>query len=272
VESDDYTGSFGLQWTLHKKTQLDSHTGLSISRERLFRTTGWPERMDGQVILEAGSGAGRFTEILLETGAEIFSFDYSLAVEANWSNNGHNANLNLFQGDIYNIPLKMGIFDKVLCLGVLQHTPDPEKAFRNLCRYLRPGGEIAVDCYPKRLSSMLHWKYVLRPLTKHMKKETLYSIIKSTVPRLLLVTGFIRNTLGKTGLRILPIADYSHLNLASDLRVEWSILDTFDMYSPQFDHPQSFHALQSWTRESNLTDIRIEQGFNGWIVRGKRLS
>ena len=82
--------------------------------------------------MEAGSGAGRFTEVLLQTGAEVFSFDYSNAVEANLSNNGEKLNLHLFQGDILNIPFPEEYFDKVICLGVLQHTPDPEKAFISL--------------------------------------------------------------------------------------------------------------------------------------------
>lgn len=31
VGADNYAASFGLQWNLHRKTQLDSHTGLPIS-------------------------------------------------------------------------------------------------------------------------------------------------------------------------------------------------------------------------------------------------
>ena len=77
VLSQNYATSFGFQWNAHRKTQLDSFTGLTISRDRLFKTTGWLENLEGQLVLEAGSGAGRFTEILLRTGARIFSFDYS---------------------------------------------------------------------------------------------------------------------------------------------------------------------------------------------------
>src|SRR5206468_4390503 len=130
-----------------------SATGRPISRQRLFLATRWPERLDGQKILEAGSGAGRFTEVLLTTGAFVYSFDFSSAVEANSSSNGRFDRLCLFQGDIFRIPLKREAFDKVLCFGVLQHTPDPEGAFKSLARHVNRGGEIVIDVYAKRLTA-----------------------------------------------------------------------------------------------------------------------
>ena len=83
VTGGNYADSFGMQWNLHRRTQLDSFTGVPTSRNRLFMATAWPERLTGEVILEAGSGAGRFTEVLITTGAQVYSFDYSAAVEAN---------------------------------------------------------------------------------------------------------------------------------------------------------------------------------------------
>ena len=87
VPATNYSGSFGLQWTRHRRTQLDSYVGKPFSEERLFTVTGWPRRMDGAKVLEAGSGAGRFTEILCRTGTKVYSFDYSSAVDANALNN-----------------------------------------------------------------------------------------------------------------------------------------------------------------------------------------
>lgn len=277
VPLENYADTFGLQWTTHPRTQLDSYTKLPISRNRLFQTTGWQslsplsrQEMDGQIILEAGSGAGRFTEILLETGAEVFSFDYSKAVDANWKNNGDSPKLHIFQGNVYNIPLRNFSFDKVLCLGVLQHTPDPEKAFRNLYQYLRGGGEIVIDVYSKRLSSLLHWKYLLRPLTKRMNKKRLYNIIKTIVPLILPFAIYLRRTAGKFGARLLPIAEYSNLELPYELNKQWSILDTFDMYAPVYDHPQALSCVKRWFKNAGIEEIFIGYGPNGIVARGKK--
>ena len=269
VSGNGYTDSFGFQWNLHGQTQLDSYTGLPISRKRLFGVTGWPENMAGQVILEAGSGAGRFTEVLLSTGAEIFSFDSSSAVESNWRNNGRSGHLHLFQADIYNLPLRRAAFDKVLCLGVLQHTPDPEKAFNTLTEMIRPGGEFVVDVYWKGITSLLHWKYLLRPIAQRMNKRALYRIVAGTVPLLLPAAKSLRRFAGRPGARLVPIVEYSTLGLPAKLNLEWAILDTFDMYSPAHDHPQTLRTVQRWYEEAGFAEVVVRRGSNGVVGRGR---
>jgi SAM-dependent methyltransferase len=270
VPSDNYAGSFGYQWNLHGNTQLDSVTGFPISRNRLFDATGWPENMRGETILEAGSGAGRFTEVLLGTGAEVFSFDYSSAVEANGRNNGGNGRLHLFQGDIRNIPLRRAAFDRVLCLGVIQHTPDPESSFRSLTRFVRPGGRLVVDVYAKKLLSLMHWKYLLRPITTRMNKERLYKIVNASVPLLLPVSTCLKRLAGRAGARLVPIAEHSQLGLPVELRKQWSILDTFDMYSPAHDHPQTLATMRRWFEEAAFVDVSVRYGPNGIVGKGRR--
>ena len=72
------------------------------------------------------------------------------------------------------MPFPDGSFDKVFCLGVLQHTPDFEASVRALVVKARPGGEIVVDFYPIRgWWTKLNAKYLLRPLTKRMSHDRL---------------------------------------------------------------------------------------------------
>jgi SAM-dependent methyltransferase len=270
VAPENYAASFGLQWNLHVNTQLDSHSGRPISRERLFAVTDWREDLGGELVLEAGSGAGRFTEILLSTGAELYSFDFSSAVEANFRNNGQHPNLHLFQGDIYDIPLREAAFDKVLCLGVLQHTPDPEKAFRNLTRYVKPGGELVVDVYARDWKALLQWKYLLRPVTRRIAPEVLYSALQKVVPRMIPLARGLKRRFGRVGGRFVPIVEYSHLGLEARLNEEWAVLDTFDMYSPAHDHPKSCRTVARWFRDCGFIDAVVGRGPNGVIGRGRK--
>jgi SAM-dependent methyltransferase len=272
VSSDQYAGTFGMQWNIHRQAQLDSHTGLPLTRHRCELATRWPDNLAGETILEAGSGAGRFTEILATTGAEILSFDLSSAVDANFANNGHNANVQIFQGDLFDIPAREQSVDKVLCLGVIQHTPDPEAAFRSLARYVRPGGQIVIDSYASRLRSMLSWKYLLRPITTRMDKERLYWVIAKLAPPMGPMSIFLRRTFGKAGLRLLPIVQYDDLGLPPELNREWAIMDTFDMLSPVHDHPQSVQTVKRWFQQAGLIDIAVEYGMNGILARGHRPS
>src|SRR5437588_11801754 len=60
VASDEYASGFGLQWKAFRRTQLDSQTGTTISRDRLVRCLGGPlDVLRGQSVLEVGCGAGR---------------------------------------------------------------------------------------------------------------------------------------------------------------------------------------------------------------------
>ena len=271
VPAANYASSFGFQWQKHARTQIDSFSGTTVSRDRFFRATNWPERLDGQTILEAGCGAGRFTEIALSTGAEVFSFDYSAAVDVNLNNNGLSPNLYLAQADIYRVPFREQSFDKVFCFGVLQHCPDVKGAFLSLCKYLRKGGEIVVDVYYRspRLY-LLNPKYWLRPVTKRLPPELLYRLVEAVVPVLLPVRVWMTRLPypGRFFARFIPVANYhGKYPLSSAQLLEWSILDTFDMLSPRYDQPQRLEDVREWFDEAGLINVRVGFGPNG--INGK---
>jgi SAM-dependent methyltransferase len=268
VPPENYAASFGYQWNIHAHTQLDSFTGLPISADRLFLASGWPRQMSAETVLEAGSGAGRFTEVLLATGARVVSVDYSAAVEANAANNGDAGRLLLCQGDIFSLPVRGRSFDRVMCLGVLQHTPDPLRAFQSLARTVRSGGSLVVDAYENRLLSLVHWRYALRPLTRRMRRETLYKWTERLVPPLVAPAAVLRRWFGRGGARLLPISEFSYLGLPPDINRQWAILDTFDMLSPRFDYPQSLASVRGWFEACNFRDIAVFRGPNGVIGRG----
>jgi len=270
VSSDNYAQSFGLQWNTHEKTQLDSYTGRPISEKRLFDVTGWPRDMSGQVVLEAGSGAGRFTECLLRAGATVYSFDYSSAVEANARNNGSSERLFLFQADMRSVPLQRAAFDKVMCLGVLQHAAAPNECFRCLAEMVRPGGELVVDVYGKSAAALLQWKYILRPITTRMDQRKLYEFVSNVVPLLLPAAKKLRRVAGQAGARLIPIVEYSHLGLTPEVNEQWAILDTFDMYAPAHDHPQTQRTLKRWFKEAGFIEVSVRPGPNGLVGKGRR--
>lgn len=270
VPESNYAASFGYQWNIHDKTQLDSYCNVTVSRDRVNLVTKWPEDMAGETVLEAGSGAGRFTEILVKTGATILSFDYSTAVDANKRNNGHNDNLVLFQGDIFNIPVKDQSIDRVFCLGVIQHTPDPKAAFLSLASKVKPSGSLVIDVYADDLKARIQWKYFLRPVTKRLDNKKLYAFISSVTPKLVPITRALRSAFGRAGARLSPITEYSYLGLRPEINEQWAILDTFDMYSPAHDHPKSEREVKAWFGEIGFQNVEVLRGPNGVIGRGTR--
>ena len=84
----DYCSNFGLQWNKFSKTQYDSYTGYPLTKKRLMKASEWKlENLKDKLVLEVGSGAGRFTEILLKTGAYVVSNEMSDAIYSNIKNN-----------------------------------------------------------------------------------------------------------------------------------------------------------------------------------------
>lgn len=273
--AENYAESFGFQWQKYDTVQLDSQSQWgSVSEKRLFGESGWPRDMTGQRILEAGSGMGRFTEHLAGTGAQIRTFDYSAAVDANRKNNGRFANVSFAQADIYNPPYEHGSFDRVVCIGVLQHCPSPRKAFLSLCRFLKPGGFIFVDSYRLYWACFILGKYWLRPVTRNFSPQTLHKFVRFHVGWVYPFTGVLQKIIGRRGRSIswlLGMADYRGVHGGDDgTQRELSMLDTFDMLAPKYDRPATKGMIRRWFEEAGLVDVRIMPGSNGWAASGRR--
>jgi SAM-dependent methyltransferase len=273
VPVDSYQTSFGFQWNEFRKTQLDSHTGLPLSRDRFCFSTGWAlDGLAGRHVLDVGCGAGRFAEVALLAGAQLVALDYSSAVEACRQNLGAHPCLNVVQGDVYRLPFRKGIFDDVYCLGVLQHTPDVKGAFMSLPAYLQPGGRLAADFYPRLALNFLWPKYWIRPFTKRLSQESLFSLVKVMV-RFLLPLSLWVGRLPMVGRKLryaIPVANHEpDFPLSPDQVREWAVLNTYDMLAPAHDHPQAAPTVEGWLREAALEDIEVFRKGH-LIARGTR--
>lgn len=270
----NYSTSFGYEWNKHYRTQYDSYSGLPISEDRFFKETRWQRDLKGQSVLEAGSGSGRFTVQAASTGATVLSFDYSEAVEANFRNNGHLDNVLIVQASILKMPFRRASFDKVFCIGVLQHTPNPEEAFSSLAAMLKSGGNIVIDIYARRAwwrraCTTRHW---VRPFSKRIPSQTLYKFCERWVNLWWGATGLLPDWGTNRFSYLLCVADYRGVyGLTDDIQKEWAILDTFDMLSPTYDFPMTIPEVRAWLNSSGLQNIEVNYGYNGIEGRGSRV-
>jgi SAM-dependent methyltransferase len=273
--SDNYASNFGLQWNQFRRTQLDSHSGLPISRDRLLRQTGWaPQDFAGKTVLDVGCGTGRFAEVALSCGATVVAVDYSSAVDACWANLHAHPRLHVVQADIYSLPFRHGSFDLVYCLGVLQHTPDVRRSFAALPPLLAEGGLLVVDSYLWSLRSLCHPRFLFRGLTKRMRPDRLFSLIRSLTPSLLALSRLVGRIplAGRHLKRLIPVANYEGVYpLTGQQLIEWATLDTYDWFSPRYDQPQRPSVLQKWFEEAGLDkiDVFLADHLTG---RGRRAS
>ena len=270
VSNEHDLANFGFQWNLFRKTQLDSHSGLPISKNRFLEHSGWkPEELEGKLVLDVGCGAGRFTEIALSYGARVVAVDYSKSVEACWENMSSHPNLEVVQADIYHLPFAPETFDFVYCFGVLQHTPNPKEAFKILPAQLKPMGKLAVDIYPKLFRNLLWPKYWVRLITKQLSPERLFPIVQYLVNFLLPISLLLGRIplIGRKLKYIIPVVNYEGVYPLSQHQLrEWSILDTFDMLSPKHDHPQTLKYLNRWFKDAGMKEIEV---FRSGVLVGR---
>lgn len=261
VPSSTYADSFGMQWNLFRRTQLDSHTGHPISAARFWEATGWtPSELADRLVLDVGCGAGRFAEIALNAGASVIALDYSAAVDACYANLKHHPRLHVVQGDVYDLPFSPATFSFVYSLGVMQHTPDVHRAVAALPPLLDADGKLCVDFYGKTWKSPLLPKYWLRPITKRVPKPILLRLLQIAVPAMLPLSNALGGIpgVGKQLRRIVPVANYrGELPLNEEQQREWTLLDTYDWFSPDYDNPQTAMTVREWLEQAGLQEIEV---------------
>lgn len=283
VTSDGYAGAFGRQWNRFRRTQLDSYTRLPLSEERALRCLGLDasrEHRDGllraQNVLEVGCGAGRFTEVLLKHGANVTSIDLSAAVEANARNFRVDERHRVAQADVRALPFPPRRFDGVFCLGVVQHTPQPEQTVAALYDQVRPGGWLAFDHYARSLSTVT-WLgvHATRQVFKRLPPERQLPAVERLV-RWLLPVHVTVAARGRASARVLsrlsPVLSYYHVHpeLDQEQQREWAVLDTHDALTDVYKHHRSRGEIERLLKRLGLVDVVVRRAGNGIEAFGRR--
>lgn len=274
---DDYSSNFGLQWNEFPKTQFDSHTGFPLTKERLLNSSGWSfNELKDKLIIELGSGAGRFTEILLSSQCYVVSIEMSSAIHANALNNKSNKIIYI-KTSLNNLSFLNELFDYVLCYGVAQHTPNILKTYKDCFSLAKKGGKISIDHYEKL--SYLTLKNLWRPLTKRINSEVLFKIIKFYIPIIFSIDTFIKTKLPnplRTLLRFLlplPCVNYTNKKNIPQERsklIEWAIMDTFDVLGAKYDTPLTSDELADIAKKIRLNNFEVKKGDPVIILNGTK--
>jgi len=261
-----YTDSFGVQWRKYRYTQIDRYNGTTFSHGHLNAMTfDEPQVFNGQTVLEIGSGAGRYTDHLVDRAAQVISVDPS-AIGINVALGA--PNLIPVRGDLFDLPVRREMIDVVFCRGVVQHTGNTRRAIKRLFDYVKPGGTVLFDVYSLKWFTPFYAKYWIRPLTRRISTQSFIPFAEKWVPRLLRIKRryvmplLPNNKLGaKIAAQIVPIADFtSNTVLTPELRIEWSVLDTVDMYTPRYDRPMSWNGVMKTLRCVGAREIRGDYG------------
>jgi SAM-dependent methyltransferase len=258
VDSDNYVRSFSFEWNTHKTTQLDTFRRDGSSEDIFCKKTGFKaEDLRGKLVLDAGIGAGRFTDVMAGWGANVIGIDLSYAVEAAQENFRRLENVLVAQADISDLPFKPETFDAIVSIGVLHHTPDTKRYFEALVPYVRRRGTIAIWVYPAEGDFITRKQWI--PFTSRIPDRMFYEWCRWFVPY---AQRRLDSLLIQSIYRIFPFSNQS-------LGLENDILDTFDGYSPRFHGIHTPEEVQAWFREAGLIDIHNPGPWNT-SMRGVR--
>jgi len=254
VDAQNYAGSFGFQWKIHARTQLDDANSRRSENAFRRRTGFQPEDLAGKLVLDVGCGMGRFADVATRWGAHVVGVDLSLAAEVATQNLA-DTNAAIFQADVFQLPFAEGSFDYIYSIGVLHHTPSCEQAVKVLPKLLKPGGRLAVWLY----SSYNPWyrmSDVYRKVTRRIPQKFLYKLCYGVRP----LYG-VHQILRKIPLIGRPASSAVAwlIPMSFNQDAEWRVLDTFDWYSPWYQSKHSYEEVFRWFESCGLEDLHVAE-------------
>ncbi len=241
--------AYGLQWNRFRILRPEE------DRVTFFNRTGLTAGdLDGRVVLDAGCGMGRYLRVTGEAGARVIGIDLSEATRAARDLTADLPGVLTLRGDLLRPPIAPGTFDLVYSIGVLDHTPDPRRAFLAIARLLRPGGRIAVWVYRKERPILERIIGAHRAVSTRLPLGVLLALSRLTAP-----IGGVKRRLLHSKNRLV-----SRLGVALNLATigvsmhpdpEVRVCDTLDWYAPRYLSRHTFAEVAGWFAEAGLVDV-----------------
>jgi ubiquinone/menaquinone biosynthesis C-methylase UbiE/uncharacterized protein YbaR (Trm112 family) len=259
--------SFGFEWTHFSEMYPEWKSNF---QDYMFPLTA--ESFRGKKVLDAGCGSGRHAYFAAQYGAEVWAVDISDAVEIA-ARNTLGTGARIVQANLNHLPFPAESFDLVYSMGVLHHLPDPESAFRNLLRFVKPGGEFRMYLYwaPEReplKRLVLSAVSVLRLLTVRMPHRLLYAL--SYFAALLVWVCFVWPY--RAGTKIPMLADLSEqipLRQYSRYPFRACVNDQFDRLSAPLEKRYSREQVEQFLKSAGLEEPSVFPNF-GWVASGRK--
>lgn len=151
------------------------------------------------------------------------------------------------------IPFPRASYDVVVCLGVLQHTPDREQSIRCLWEMVKPGGALVIDHYRRKLRNYLAPPIgvagmVYRWVVLRLPAERRFPVVKRIVDFWFPILWRFRDSrLARFGIaRLSPIVMYyPHFGLRDEaMYYEWMLLDTHDALTDACKHRRTVGEMR----------------------------
>jgi SAM-dependent methyltransferase len=250
LDQERTKSTYGLQWNRFRIIRADEDRVTFRNRTGLS-----PNDLDGQLVLDAGCGMGRYLRIAAESSARlVVGLDLSHAVVAAGELTAELDKVAVVQGDLLRLPFAHASFDLIYSLGVIDHTPDPRAAFLGLAALLKPGGRIGIWVYQRERSVVERIMNFQRALSTRLPLPVLELLCRMAVP----IGGLKRKMMASPWRFIERLGVALHLaTIGVSMHPDPTVraCDTLDWYAPKFMSRHTFDEVAGWFRDAGLTDL-----------------
>lgn len=212
-------------------------------------------RLQGRLVLDAGCGPGRFTEVAANHGARlVVGLELGNHVDRAAQRCQHRENVAFVQGSLLNPPFRMDSFNLVFSIGVLHHTGNAELGAQRLAALVAPEGSIALWVYPPE-----YWgRGPQRPLAR-----LLHKLISKRQPSVgLRICEKVLYPLGKLQMRVhrhkslkLLMAPFFLIKVPRHPHKKVMLATIFDYYGPKYISTHSTTDVCTWLTKSGFIDV-----------------
>jgi SAM-dependent methyltransferase/tetratricopeptide (TPR) repeat protein len=218
--------------------------------------------------LEIGCGGGADLLRLAANGAQLVGFDLSAGVESARQLTRHLPNVDIVQGDVHALPFGSERFDFIYSFGVLHHLPDPQVAFADLSKLLKPGAPLITYLYEDLGDRSLAERFLLaavrqvRRVTSRLPPVLLYSLCWGTVPAAWLFCSLPAHALRPIAPRLAKRFPFSHT-------LRWPVLaaDLFDRFAPPVEWRFSDREVRQLYDRAGFERVETRP-YRGWVSWG----
>jgi ubiquinone/menaquinone biosynthesis C-methylase UbiE/uncharacterized protein YbaR (Trm112 family) len=229
-----------------------------------------PESLEGQAILDVGTGSGRHSFHAAQHGAHVVAVDLGASIDV--ARRNLPPSVLTVQADAERLPFDEGAFDIVMSIGVLHHLPDPSRALNSVARYARTGGHVHIYLYwvPEQ-----RWQRIVlglvtaaRRITVRLPHKALHGLCFPLAAGLQVAIVSPYRALrhrprGRALAAALPLQTYA------DYPFSVLVNDQFDRFSAPLERRYTADEVRAALAGAALHNILVLPN-HGWVADGQR--
>jgi 2-polyprenyl-3-methyl-5-hydroxy-6-metoxy-1,4-benzoquinol methylase len=264
--------SFGEEWL---KFSGFSDEEIKIAGDQYFDIVYNELLNKDTIVLDLGCGTGRWTKYVANKVKLVEAVDPSEAILSAHKLTSDLPNVRITQASVSNIPFDDESFDFIICLGVLHHIPDTQKALIDLCKKMKPNGHLLLYLYYSldnrgRLYKLLfHISSIIRKvvasLPSGLKKLVCDLIALLVYFPFVSLNRFLKGLFGnKKWIKKLPLSYYADksMNIIRN--------DALDRFGTPLEQRFSKIQIEDMLKKAGINNCIFSNNEPFWHVLGKK--